>query len=86
MSQQLSKKEGYRDLVQYIGEEKSSQKLAKLNTLIRLKIIKLTPAIKYYKARLIEQGLAYFMTNRANEITNLGMMLGDVRKHIKGTK
>ena len=86
MAQQIANKKGYSQLVEYIGEEKSAKKLAKLNTLIKLGIIKEDQYIKYYKERLIEQGKAYFVTKRANEITLLGLMLGDTKKRSSGVK
>lgn len=86
MAQQLANKRGYASMVQYIGEEKNAQKLAKLNTLIQLGIIEEDQDIKYYKTRLIEQGKAYFMTRKANEITQLGFMLGDTKKRSSGVK
>ena len=87
MSQQLSKKEGYRHLVEYIGSQESSKKLARLNVLIDLGYLDGSHAdIILLKKNLIEEGLSYFMTKIATEITHLGSMLGDQRKHIKGSK
>ena len=86
MAQQIANKKGYKELVNYIGEEKNSRKLAKLNVLIDMGIIKEDEDIIYYKKQLIEIGKAYFVTRIANELTQLGLILGNQVKSIEGKK
>jgi len=86
MAQQIANKQGYQELVQYIGEQKRSEKLAKLNAMIAIGAIEEDEDIQYYKARLIEEGKAYFVSTRATEITLLGLILGDTKRKYKGRK
>lgn len=86
MAQQIANKTGYQELVQYIGDEYTSKKLARLNVLIRLGVVKEDDELDLILATLIEENKAYFVTNRATEITLLGLILGDTRRKISAIK
>ena len=87
MSQKLANKRGYSQMVEYIGDIDTALKLARLNVMIDQDLLKKgDPIVEYMKARLVEDSKAYFMTTRANEVSCLGMMIGDNRKRSSGIK
>lgn len=86
MAQQITNKEGYKELVQYIGNEEVAKKLARLNVLIKLGYVRETKVITLAKLVLIEENKAYFVSKEATEVTHLGLILGDIRKRGSGRK
>lgn len=83
MAQQITSKPGFQELVEYIGEETNMNELAMFNVALKLNLIKNTKAAQVYKAMMVEQGKAYFMTKRSSELTILGLILGDTSKRLR---